>query len=122
VSNSTITIIGRIGKEPMPIGEKGLKLRIASNERMKNEATGQWENKRTSWWNVKLWNGLADQSKGVLQKGQEVIIVGDIFEETWIDPSSGVEKTSYEIKANQIAVTTHSLNMSKSAEYAGVPF
>ena len=106
----------------MPIGEKGLKLRIASNERMKNEATGQWENKRTSWWNVKLWNGLADQSKGVLQKGQEVIIVGDIFEETWIDPSSGVEKTSYEIKANQIAVTTHSLSMSKSNDYAGVPF
>ena len=106
----------------MPIGEKGLKLRIASNERMKNEATGQWENKRTSWWNVKLWNGLAEQSKDVLQRGQEVIIVGDIYEENWTDPTTGIEKTSYEIKANQIAVTTHSLSMNKSKLRESVPF
>ena len=122
MSNSSVTIIGRIGKEPMPIGEKGLKLRIASNERAKNEATGQWENKRTSWWNVKLWNGLAEQSKDVLQKGQEVIIVGDIYEEIWVDPNTGVEKSSYEIRANQIAVTTHSLAINKSKVYEGVPF
>lgn len=107
MSNPTITIIGRIGADPEAIGS-GIRLRIASNDRVRNEATGDWEDKNTSWWTVKAWKKVAENSKGILKKGQEVIIVGKIYEENWTD-SSGAKRTSYEINADTIAVTTWSL-------------
>ena len=130
--NPVITIVGRIGQDPEAIGSNGLRLRVATNDRVKNDATGEWEDKNTSWWTVKAWKSLADQSKAVLKKGQEVIIVGKIYEENWTD-SSGNKRTSYEIMAESIAVTTYSLlkNIDKSSRdeqfpsfktYAEVPF
>ena len=130
--NPVITIVGRIGQDPEAIGSNGLRLRVATNDRVKNDATGEWEDKNTSWWTVKAWKSLADQSKAVLKKGQEVIIVGKIYEENWTD-SSGNKRTSYEIMAESIAVTTYSLlkNIDKSSrddqfpsykKFAEVPF
>ena len=106
MSNPTITIIGRIGTSPEPIGS-GLRFRVATSDRVKNEATGEWEDRNTSWWTIKAWKNLAEKSKSV-SKGQEVIISGKICEESWTD-QSGVKKTSYEITADNIAVTTHTL-------------
>jgi single-strand DNA-binding protein len=106
MSNPTITVIGRIGANPEAIGS-GLKFRVATNDRVKNEATGEWEDRDTSWWTIKAWKNLAEKSKN-LTKGQEVIVSGKIREENWTD-QSGAKRTSYEITADNIAVTTHSL-------------
>lgn len=114
MSNPTVTIVGRIGQDPEAVGS-GIRFRVATNDRMKNEATGQWEDRDTSWWTVKAWKKLAEQSKDVLKKGQEVIIVGRIREENWTNPTTNEKKTSYEINADSIAVTTYSLQKSTSS-------
>ena len=106
--NPVITIVGRIGQDPEAIGSNGLRLRVATNDRVKNDSTGEWEDKNTSWWTVKAWKRLAEQSIDVLKKGQEVIIVGKVYEENWTD-KEGTKRTSYEINAESIAVTTFSL-------------
>jgi single-strand DNA-binding protein len=106
MANPTITVIGRIGSNPEPIGS-GLRFRVATSDRAKNEATGEWEDRDTSWWTIKAWKSLAEKSRE-LAKGQEVIISGKIREENWTD-QSGTKRTSYEIIADNIAVTTHSL-------------
>jgi len=108
MSNPTVTIVGRIGQDPEAIGSTGLRLRVATNDRVKNDSTGEWEDKNTSWWTVKAWKRLAEQSMDVLKKGQEVIIVGKVYEENWTD-KEGTKRTSYEINAESIAVTTFSL-------------
>ena len=108
MSNPTVTIVGRIGQDPEAIGSNGLRLRVATNDRVKNDSTGEWEDKNTSWWTVKAWKRLAEQSIDVLKKGQEVIIVGKVYEENWTD-REGTKRTSYEINAESIAVTTFSL-------------
>ena len=105
--NPKITIVGRIGQDPEAIGS-GIRFRVATNDRVKNDTTGQWEDKNTSWWTVKAWKNLALQSKQMLRKGQEIIIVGTMSEENWTD-STGNKRVSYEIVADNIAVTTHSL-------------
>jgi single-strand DNA-binding protein len=101
-----------------------------SNDRTKNDQTGEWEDKNTSWWTVKAWKNLAEQSKSVLKKGQEVIIVGKMYEENWTD-TSGNKRTSYELLAESIAVTTYTLSKAGSPvgdqfpsfkTYAEVPF
>ena len=108
MSNPTVTIVGRIGQDPEAIGSNGLRLRVATNDRVKNDSTGEWEDKNTSWWTVKAWKRLAEQSIDILKKGQEVIIVGKVYEENWTD-REGTKRTSYEINAESIAVTTFSL-------------
>jgi len=108
MSNPTITIVGRIGAEPENIKDIGIRFRVVSNDRVKNDNTGEWEDRNTSWFTVKAWKKLAEHSKGVLKKGQEVIIVGKMSEENWTD-QEGNKRTSYEINADSIAVTTYSL-------------
>jgi single-strand DNA-binding protein len=128
--NPVITIVGRIGQDPEAIGSNGLRLRVATNDRVKNDVTGEWEDKNTSWWTVKAWKRLAEQSKDVLKKGQEVIIVGKVYEENWTD-KEGTKRTSYEINAESIAVTTFSLAKNNASsgdqfpsykKFAEVPF
>ena len=96
MSNPTVTIVGRIGQDPEAIGSNGLRLRVATNDRVKNDSTGEWEDKNTSWWTVKAWKSLAEQSKLTLKKGMEVTITGKIYEETWTDKETG--KNRHKIK------------------------
>lgn len=130
MANPIITIVGRVGSEPEAVGSNGLRFRVATNDRVKNDVTGEWEDKNTSWWTVKAWRTLADQSKSVIKKGMEVIVVGKIFEDTWTD-KDGVKRSSYEINADSISVTAYTLSKDKAPSngdfpsyktYAEVPF
>ena len=129
MSNPIITIVGRVGSEPEVIGSNGLRFRVATNDRVKNDVTGEWEDKNTSWWTVKAWRTLAEQSKSVIKKGMEVIIVGKIYEENWTD-KEGVKRSSYEINADSISVTAYTLSKDKAPSndfpsyktFAEVPF
>ena len=130
MANPIITIVGRVGSEPEAVGSNGLRFRVATNDRVKNDTTGEWEDKNTSWWTVKAWRTLAEQSKSVIKKGMEVIIVGKIYEDTWTD-KDGVKRSSYEINADSISVTAYTLSKDKAPNnsdfpsyktYAEVPF
>jgi single-strand DNA-binding protein len=105
--NPKITLIGRIGQDPEPIGS-GIRFRMATNDRIKN-AEGEWEDRDTSWFTVKAWKTLAEQSKGMLKKGQEVIVVGVMREENWTD-NNGSKRTSFEVVAESVGITTKTLN------------
>lgn len=118
MSNPTITIVGRVGQDPVQLNNGGVRLRVVSNDSVKNDSTGKWDDKNTSWWTVKAWKNLAEQSLAVLKKGQEVIIVGKIYEEAWTD-KDGNARTSYDVLADSIAVSTWTL--SKDNKPTGIP-
>jgi single-strand DNA-binding protein len=107
--NPKITLVGRLGKDPEAIGQSGARFTVATKDRVKNETTGAWEDRDTSWWTVKAWKSLGQQALSSLKKGQEVIVVGTIYQENWTS-SDGTKKTSYEVSAESIAVTTYSLS------------
>ena len=118
MANPTVTLIGRLGQDPSEISNGGLRLRIATNDRVKNDTTGQWEDKDTSWWTVKVWGTKADQLRNVLKKGQEVVAIGKMKEENWV--KDGVERNSYEISsADTVAVTGYSLSKGVTPTNAG---
>lgn len=125
MANPTITLVGRLGQDPTPIGDSGLRLRLVTNDRKKNEETGKYEDSATSWWTVKVWGRLADQTRNSIKKGQELIVVGTIYEENWQD-KSGTNRSSYEVRADSISVTTYSINKEKLSDRifddAEVPF
>lgn len=118
--NPKITIIGRLGKDPEAIGQSGARFTVATNDRVKNDKTGQWEDKNTSWWTIKAWKTLAQQAMSSLKKGQEVVIVGTIYQENWKD-ASGNARTSYEINAESIALTVHTLSKDTTQTEQSVP-
>jgi len=110
MSNPNLTIIGRIGTDPefkTYNGAPVVKFRVITSDRRKNDQ-GQWEDVNTSGWNVSAWNNIADSAKGTLKKGQEVIIMGNMKEDTWKD-NEGNPRRSVEIKANSIGITTYSV-------------
>jgi single-stranded DNA-binding protein len=54
-----------------------------------------------------------------LKKGQEVIVVGKIYEENWTD-KDGNTRNSYDINADSIAVTTWSLSKESPKQTASI--
>lgn len=115
--NPKITLIGRVGQNPEKMGASGVRFRVVTNDSAKNDS-GKWEDKNTSWWTVKAWRSLAQQAN-ILQKGQEVIITGTIAEDTWTD-TTGAKRSSYEITADNIAVTTFTLTKGSTPESSDV--
>lgn len=105
--NPKVTIVGRLGADPESVGSTGVKLRVVTSDRTKNDK-GEWEDRDTSWWTVKAWKTLAEQTKKTLKKGQEVMITGTIYQESWTD-SSGNNRTSYEVNADSVGLTAYAI-------------
>lgn len=123
MANPTITFTGRIAKDVVVLSNGGLKLRMVTNDRIKNDITGQWEDARTSWWNVKVWNKLAEQLKDVLTNGMEVQVTGSIYQENWVDQETKQERSSYDIKADSISITPYGLKkLGGVSNKVGIPF
>lgn len=108
MANATISFVGTLVKDPQVLSNGGLKLRIVVNQRQKNKDTGEWEDKYTSYYNVKVWNNLADQLRTVLKLGMEIALTGEIYQETWKD-ADGVDRTSYDVVADSIGITPFGL-------------
>lgn len=108
MANATINFVGTLVKDPQILSNGGLKLRVVVNHRQKNKDTGEWEDKYTSYYNVKVWNSLAEQLRTVLKLGMEIALSGEMYQETWKD-SDGIERTSYDVVANSIGITPFGL-------------
>lgn len=123
MSNPTVTIIGRVGTEPefRSFGSsENVKFRVITSDRRKNE-DGIWEDNNTSGWNVVAWGKLAESCKNIIEKGQEVFILGSIREDSWTDKEGNNRKT-IEVNASNIAVSTFAIQKAgksvKSEEFA----
>lgn len=114
--NPEITLVGRLGTAPEKVGQTGVRLRVVTSDRKKSE-TGEWTDKDTSWWTVKLWNRTAEQAYKTLKKGQEVMVKGTIFQENWTD-KEGANRTSYEVRGDSIGVTSYSLSKNSTMAMA----
>jgi single-stranded DNA-binding protein len=40
--NPKVTVVGRIGADPEAIGTSGVRMRVVTNDRIKNPQTGAW--------------------------------------------------------------------------------
>lgn len=110
MSNPNVTIVGRLAADPefKNFGSSAVaKFRVITSDRRKNE-DGKWEDVNTSGWNVVAWNNTADSCKNILEKGQEVVVMGSIKEDVWTD-KEGNNRKSIEVNASNIAVSTYSI-------------
>ena len=110
MSNPEITIIGRLAADPefKEFGNGTIaKFRVITSDRRKNE-DGNWVDINTSGWNIVAWNNLAESCRNVIAKGQEVVVIGSIKEDSWTDKEGTTRKT-VEVNASSVAVTTYAV-------------
>jgi single-strand DNA-binding protein len=106
MANPRVTIEGRLGADPelrfTPSGKAVASLRVATNDRRRNQTTQEWEDTDTTWWGVSVWDQMAENCVESLVKGDLVLVHGRIRDREWQD-RDGNKRTEKEVIADAVA-------------------
>lgn len=96
-------VVGTLGQDPevrfLPSGKPVANLRLATNERWKDQQGQQHE--RTEWHTVVYFDRLAEICQQYLRKGSKVYVEGSLQTRKWQD-QSGQDRYSTEIKGREL--------------------
>ncbi|MFA6037569.1 MAG: single-stranded DNA-binding protein [Legionellales bacterium] len=100
-----VIIIGNLGADPevryMPSGGAATTLSIATSESWKDKESNQMV-ERTEWHRVVMYQRLAEIAGEYLKKGSKVYIEGSLRTRKWADKTSGQDRYTTEIIANNM--------------------
>lgn len=86
MNGNSITVVGNLTRDPelkfVSNGQALLRVSVADNHGWKGKDSGEWETK-TSFIDCKAWGSIAEHASESLAKGDRVIIVGRIDQESW---------------------------------------
>ena len=98
-----VTLIGRLGRDPetrfMPNDEAVCNFSVATSESWKDQSGQRQE--RIEWHNITMYRRLAEIAGQYLKKGSQVYLEGKIQTRKYTD-KNGVERTAYDIIANEM--------------------
>ncbi len=108
---NSLLIEGNLTKDPkltITPGEKSVcDLSIAVNRYYKKDKEQQ---KETSYFDVQIWNGLADSCSLHLSKGRGIRVTGRLKQDTWIDKDTGENRYKVYIVAEHVDFKPHFIN------------
>lgn len=101
-----ITLRGYLTAEPKlyqktPQAVPLTELRVGCTPRRLNHETGEWQELPTSYYKVKCWRRLAINAVSSLHKGDQVLIRGRFYMNTWVD-SQQRPRSALEIEADTL--------------------
>ena len=76
-------------------------LRVGCTPRRLNHETGEWQNLPTSYYKVKCWRRLAINAASSLHKGDQVLIRGRFYMNSWVDNQQR-QRSALEIEADTL--------------------
>jgi single-strand DNA-binding protein len=104
-TENQVTVVGNVTRDPelryTPNGAALVKFGVAVNRRFKDDATGQWKDGETSFFDVTAWRTLAENIAESITQGTRVVIVGRLRTNTWETPE-GEKRSKVEIEAEEI--------------------
>ncbi len=99
-----VVLTGNLTRDPelrsTQSGMSVCSLRIASNTRRKNQATGEWEDK-PNFFDVTVWGAQGENCSRFLSKGRPVAIDGRLEWREW-EAQDGNKRQSVEIVADAV--------------------
>jgi single-strand DNA-binding protein len=99
-----VVLTGNLTRDPelrsTPSGMSVCSLRIASNTRRKNQATGDWEDK-PNFFDVTVWGAQGENCARFLSKGRPVAVDGRLEWREW-ETQDGNKRQSVEIVADAV--------------------
>ena len=100
-----VILIGNLGADPevrhMPNGAAVATINIATSDTWKDKQTGE-QQERTEWHRVVLFQRLAEIVGEYLKKGSKVYIEGRLQTRKWQDKTTGQDRYTTEIVANEL--------------------
>lgn len=110
--SSTITLNGRLTGDPelrfSPSGVAVAALTIVTSRRVKDQATNEWSDADTTYWDCKAFKQLAENLVESLQKGMEVVAVGRVVQESWEDRQTGQKRSKMSVRLDAIGPSLRS--------------
>ena len=103
--DNQVVIVGNLTRDPelryTPNGAALVKFGVAVSRRVKDDATGQWKDADTSFFNVTAWRNLAENVAETLTQGSRVVVVGRLRTNSW-ETAEGEKRSVVEIEAEEI--------------------
>ncbi len=110
-------LIGNLGREPemryTPDGKPIATFSVATS-RSRRDPNGNWMDE-TEWHRIVAWDRLAETASQYLHKGSKVYVEGRIQSRKYTD-NGGVERTVYEIVANDLTLLDRRQDSGESAD------
>lgn len=104
--SSTMILTGRLTGTPelrfSPAGVAVAAFTIVTSRRVKDQATGEWSDADTTYWDCKAFKQLAENVCASLDKGMEVVAVGRAVQESWEDRQSGAKRSKIAVRVDAI--------------------
>jgi single-strand DNA-binding protein len=103
--DNQVVIVGNLTRDPelryTPNGAALVKFGVAVSRRVKDDATGQWKDAETNFFNVTAWRTLAENAAESLTQGSRVVVVGRLRTNQW-ETQEGEKRSTTEIEAEEI--------------------
>lgn len=110
--SSTMTLTGRLTAAPelrfSASGVAVVAFTIVTSRRVKDQATGEWSDADTTYWDCKAFKQLAENIVESLDKGMEVVAVGRAVQESWEDKQSGAKRSKISVRIDAIGPSLRS--------------
>ena len=102
-----ITVVGRLVADPelrfTPQGTAVANFTVAANSRTKSPS-GEWKDGPATFLPVTVWRTLAEHVADSLNKGDLVIVVGDLSQRSY-EARDGSKRTAYEVSGREVGVS-----------------
>ncbi|MEZ5126348.1 MAG: single-stranded DNA-binding protein [Thermoleophilia bacterium] len=103
-SVNVVVLVGNLTRDPemrtTPGGTTVCHLRVAVNDRVKNQNTGEWGD-RPNYFDVDVFGALGDQCGQWLSKGRQVAVEGKLRWREW-EAQDGQKRSAVSIVANNV--------------------
>ena len=99
-SVNKVILVGNVGRDPeirnTQNGKEIANMTLATSERWKDKASGEWK-ENTQWHRIVVYNeGLVKVCKNYITKGSKIYLEGALQTRKWTD-KAGVERESTEV-------------------------
>lgn len=98
---NTVVLVGRVGRDA--------EIRYYESGKVKANfsiAVNRWDSKTKSevadWFNVDVWDKLAEFAGEYVKKGVQLVVDGRIAQNKWTDKATGNERESFLVVASNI--------------------
>jgi single-strand DNA-binding protein len=103
---TNLTITGNVGSIELKFTSAGkavVSISVADTRRRFNKDTNAWEDAGTDWHRVTAWEKKAELYAETINKGDRVVVVGDLVSREY-ETTSGGKRTAWDIKADTIGI------------------
>jgi single-strand DNA-binding protein len=106
VNLNSATISGNLTRDPelraTPSGTSVLAMRVAVNDRVKDQQTGEWSD-RPNYFDVDVFGKRADSLASILSRGDKVAVVGRLRWREW-EAQDGNKRQSVSIVSDAVEI------------------